>query len=70
MAGVTSSEPQPGSDLRGFTTVPVDRGDHFVPSGTKGLISRVEEAYGFVVFGKIVGVETGLSHATIGPHCR
>ncbi|GAA2266261.1 MULTISPECIES: acyl-CoA dehydrogenase family protein [Kitasatospora] len=57
LAGVASSEPQSGSDLRGFTTLLVDHGDHFVLSGTKGLISRVEEAYGFVVFCKLVGRE-------------
>ncbi|MFE6686062.1 acyl-CoA dehydrogenase family protein [Streptomyces sp. NPDC057743] len=55
LAGVASSEPQSGSDLRGFRTVLIDHGDHLVLSGTKGLISRVEEAYGFVVFGKLVG---------------
>ncbi|MEU1408317.1 acyl-CoA dehydrogenase [Streptomyces sp. NPDC005728] len=54
LAGVASSEPQSGSDLRDFRTVLVDHGDHFVLSGTKGLISRIKEACGFVVFGKIV----------------
>ncbi|MEU9480416.1 acyl-CoA dehydrogenase [Streptomyces sp. NPDC048191] len=61
LAGVASSEPQSGSDLRGFRTVLVDHGDRLVLSGTKGLISRVAEACGFVVFGKIVdraGAET------------
>ncbi|MFI9270961.1 acyl-CoA dehydrogenase family protein [Kitasatospora sp. NPDC052896] len=54
LVGVASSEPHSGSDLRGFRTLLVDHGDHFVLSGTKGLISRVEEAYGFVVFCKLV----------------
>ncbi|MFI9322057.1 acyl-CoA dehydrogenase family protein [Kitasatospora aureofaciens] len=54
LAGIASSEPHSGSDLRGFRTVLVDHGDHFTLSGSKGLISRVEEAYGFVVFCKLV----------------
>ncbi|GAB2714264.1 acyl-CoA dehydrogenase family protein [Kitasatospora kifunensis] len=57
LAGVASSEPQSGSDLRGFRTVLVDHGDHYTLSGSKGLISRVEEAYGFVVFAKIITPE-------------
>lgn len=57
LAGVASSEPQSGSDLRGFRTVLVDHGDHYVLSGSKGLISRVEEACGFVVFCKIAEPE-------------
>ncbi|MDH6136828.1 alkylation response protein AidB-like acyl-CoA dehydrogenase [Kitasatospora sp. MAA4] len=54
LVGVAASEPQSGSDLRGFRTVLVDHGDHFVLSGSKGLLSRVEEAYGFVVFCKLI----------------
>ncbi|MFI7099732.1 acyl-CoA dehydrogenase family protein [Streptomyces sp. NPDC050161] len=54
LAGVASSEPHSGSDLRGFVTVLADRGDHYALSGSKGLISRIEEACGFVVFAKIV----------------
>ncbi|MCQ4082436.1 acyl-CoA dehydrogenase [Streptomyces sp. RB6PN25] len=54
LAGVASSEPHSGSDLGGLRTVALDHGDHLVLSGTKGLISRVEEATGFVVFCKIV----------------
>ncbi|MFJ9770301.1 acyl-CoA dehydrogenase family protein [Kitasatospora sp. NPDC101157] len=54
LAGIAASEPHSGSDLRGFRTVLVDHGDHFTLSGSKGLISRVEEAYGFVVFCKLV----------------
>lgn len=54
LAGVASSEPHSGSDLRGFETVLVDHGDHFTLSGSKGLISRIEEACGFVVLCKIV----------------
>ncbi|WP_225882125.1 acyl-CoA dehydrogenase [Streptomyces aureocirculatus] len=54
LAGVASSEPHSGSDLRGLRTVAVDHGDHLLLSGTKGLISRVQEATGFVVFCKIV----------------
>ncbi|MEY9949828.1 acyl-CoA dehydrogenase family protein [Kitasatospora sp. GAS1066B] len=54
LAGVASSEPHSGSDLRGFRTVLVDHGDHFLLSGSKGLISRVEEACGFVVFCKLI----------------
>lgn len=54
LAGVASSEPHSGSDLRGLRTVAVDHGDHLVLSGTKGLVSRVEEAVGFVVFCKVV----------------
>ncbi|MEO3764367.1 acyl-CoA dehydrogenase [Streptomyces sp. B8F3] len=57
LAGVASSEPHSGSDLRGLRTVAVDHGDHLVLSGTKGLVSRVEEAVGFVVFCKVVGPE-------------
>ncbi|MFJ2258817.1 acyl-CoA dehydrogenase family protein [Streptomyces sp. NPDC087844] len=57
LAGVASSEPHSGSDLRGLRTVAVDHGDHLVLSGTKGLVSRVEEAIGFVVFCKVVGPE-------------
>ncbi|GAA3309739.1 hypothetical protein GCM10020295_75180 [Streptomyces cinereospinus] len=54
LAGVASSEPHSGSDLRGLRTVAVDHGDHLLLSGTKGLVSRVEEAAGFVVFCKMV----------------
>lgn len=54
LAGVASSEPQSGSDLRGFRATLVDHGGHYTLSGSKGLISRVEEACGFVVFAKIV----------------
>ncbi|MDH6108389.1 alkylation response protein AidB-like acyl-CoA dehydrogenase [Kitasatospora sp. MAP12-15] len=54
LVGVAASEPHSGSDLRGFRTVLVDHGDHFTLSGSKGLLSRVEEAYGFVVFCKLV----------------
>ncbi|MBV6700328.1 acyl-CoA dehydrogenase [Kitasatospora aureofaciens] len=54
LAGIASSEPHSGSDLRGFRTVLVDHGDHYTLSGSKGLISRVEEAYGFVVFCKLI----------------
>ncbi|MGC0314677.1 acyl-CoA dehydrogenase family protein [Kitasatospora acidiphila] len=54
LVGIAASEPHSGSDLRGFRTVLVDHGDHFTLSGSKGLISRVEEAYGFVVFCKLV----------------
>ncbi|GAA2657516.1 hypothetical protein GCM10010400_13860 [Streptomyces aculeolatus] len=57
LAGVASSEPHSGSDLRGLRTVAVDHGDHLVLSGTKGLVSRVEEAVGFVVFCKVVAPE-------------
>jgi cyclohexanecarboxyl-CoA dehydrogenase len=57
LAGVASSEPHSGSDLRGLRTVAVDHGDHLLLSGTKGLVSRVEEAIGFVVFCKVVGPE-------------
>ncbi|MCF1593503.1 acyl-CoA dehydrogenase family protein [Streptomyces muensis] len=57
LAGVASSEPHSGSDLRGLRTVAVDHGDHLLLSGTKGLVSRVEEATGFVVFCKVVGPE-------------
>ncbi|MFH8466696.1 acyl-CoA dehydrogenase family protein [Streptomyces sp. NPDC017991] len=64
LAGVASSEPHSGSDLRGLRTVAVDHGDHLVLSGTKGLVSRVEEAIGFVVFCKVVGPEqTGMTVA-------
>ncbi|MGA5821542.1 acyl-CoA dehydrogenase family protein [Kitasatospora sp. NPDC094028] len=54
LAGVAASEPHSGSDLRGFRTVLVDHGDHYTLAGSKGLISRVEEAYGFVVFCRLV----------------
>ncbi|TGB08255.1 acyl-CoA dehydrogenase [Streptomyces sp. MZ04] len=54
LVGVASSEPQSGSDLRGFETIVVDHDDHLVLSGRKGLISRVEESIGFVVFCKLV----------------
>ncbi|MFF0725364.1 acyl-CoA dehydrogenase family protein [Streptomyces sp. NPDC004134] len=57
LAGVASSEPHSGSDLRGLRTVAADHGDHLVLSGTKGLVSRVEEAVGFVVFCKVVAPE-------------
>ncbi|WP_244206867.1 acyl-CoA dehydrogenase family protein [Streptomyces swartbergensis] len=57
LAGVASSEPHSGSDLRGLRTVAVDHGDHLLLSGTKGLVSRVEEATGFVVFCKVVDPE-------------
>ncbi|AZM50241.1 acyl-CoA dehydrogenase [Streptomyces sp. WAC 06738] len=57
LAGVASSEPHSGSDLRGLRTVAVDHGDHLLVSGTKGLVSRVEEAVGFVVFCKVVAPE-------------
>lgn len=55
LAGVASSEPHSGSDLRGLRTLAVDHGGHLVLYGTKGLVSRVEEAIGFVVFCKVVG---------------
>ncbi|MGF1430025.1 acyl-CoA dehydrogenase family protein [Kitasatospora sp. LaBMicrA B282] len=54
LVGIAASEPHSGSDLRGFRTVLVDHGDRFLLSGTKGLISRVEESCGFVVFAKLV----------------
>ncbi|BCL26690.1 acyl-CoA dehydrogenase family protein [Streptomyces aurantiacus] len=57
LAGVASSEPHSGSDLRGLRTVAVDHGDHLLLSGTKGLVSRVEEAVGFVVFCKVLRPE-------------
>jgi cyclohexanecarboxyl-CoA dehydrogenase len=57
VAGVASSEPHSGSDLRGLRTVAVDHGDHLLLTGTKGLVGRVEEAIGFVVFCKVVGPE-------------
>ncbi|MER6346584.1 acyl-CoA dehydrogenase family protein [Streptomyces sp. NPDC001595] len=57
LAGVASSEPHSGSDLRGLRTLAVDHGDHLRLSGTKGLVSRVEEATGFVVFCKVIGPE-------------
>lgn len=57
LAGVASSEPHSGSDLRGLRTVAVDHGDHLLVSGTKGLVSRVDEATGFVVFCKVVKPE-------------
>lgn len=57
LAGVASSEPHSGSDLRGLRTVAVDHGDHLLLSGTKGLVGRVEEATGFVVFCKVLGPE-------------
>ncbi|MGW0822971.1 acyl-CoA dehydrogenase family protein [Streptomyces sp. NPDC002845] len=57
LAGVASSEPHSGSDVRGLRTVAVDHGDHLLLSGTKGLVSRVEEATGFVVFCKVIGPE-------------
>jgi cyclohexanecarboxyl-CoA dehydrogenase len=57
LAGVASSEPHSGSDLRGLRTVAVDHGDHFVLSGMKGLVGRVDEATGFVVFCKVVPSE-------------
>jgi cyclohexanecarboxyl-CoA dehydrogenase len=53
LAGIASSEPHSGSDLRGFRTVLADHGDHLVLNGVKGLISRVKEACGFVVFAKL-----------------
>ncbi|MEU2245581.1 acyl-CoA dehydrogenase [Streptomyces sp. NPDC019224] len=64
LAGVASSEPHSGSDLRGLRTVAVDHGDHLLLSGTKGLVSRVEEASGFVVFCKVVGPGQAAAHDT------
>ena len=57
LAGVASSEPHSGSDLCGLRTVAVDHGGHLLLSGTKGLVSRVVEATGFVVFCKVLTPE-------------
>ncbi|MFD7705908.1 acyl-CoA dehydrogenase family protein [Streptomyces sp. NPDC059785] len=70
LAGVASSEPHSGSDLRGLRTVAVDHGDHLLLSGTKGLVSRVEEATGFVVFCKVVGPEQAVAADTDGTWLR
>ncbi|QEU89837.1 acyl-CoA dehydrogenase family protein [Streptomyces kanamyceticus] len=63
LVGVAVSEPQSGSDLRGLRTVAVDHDDHLVLSGTKGFISRVQEAVGFVVFCKILTADSGRARA-------
>jgi cyclohexanecarboxyl-CoA dehydrogenase len=70
LAGVASSEPHSGSDLRGLRTVAVDHGGHLLLSGTKGLVSRVEEATGFVVFCKVVGPEQAAAQDTDGAWLR
>ncbi|GAB2804134.1 acyl-CoA dehydrogenase family protein [Streptomyces daliensis] len=70
VAGVASSEPHSGSDLRGLRTIAVDYGDHLLLSGTKGLVSRVEEAVGFVVFCKVVGPEQAAAADTDGAALR
>ncbi|MEV0634080.1 acyl-CoA dehydrogenase [Streptomyces sp. NPDC050619] len=70
LAGVASSEPHSGSDLRGLRTVAVDHGDHLLLSGTKGLVSRVEEATGFIVFCKVVGPEQAAVRDTDGAWLR
>ncbi|MGW0472439.1 acyl-CoA dehydrogenase family protein [Streptomyces coeruleorubidus] len=70
LAGVASSEPHSGSDLRGLRTVAVDQGDHLLLSGTKGLVSRVEEATGFVVFCKVVGPEQAAGRDADGAWLR
>ncbi|MFH8492717.1 acyl-CoA dehydrogenase family protein [Streptomyces coeruleorubidus] len=70
LAGVASSEPHSGSDLRGLRTVAVDQGDHLLLSGTKGLVSRVEEATGFVVFCKVVGPEQAAGQDADGAWLR
>nr|WP_206441706.1 acyl-CoA dehydrogenase [Streptomyces boncukensis] len=70
LAGVASSEPHSGSDLRGLRTVAVDHGDHLLLSGRKGLISRVEEASGFVVFCKVIAPEQAAVLAVDGTEMR
>ncbi|MFF3346580.1 acyl-CoA dehydrogenase family protein [Streptomyces sp. NPDC002779] len=70
LAGVASSEPHSGSDLRGLRTVAVDQGDHLLLSGTKGLVSRVEEATGFVVFCKLVTPEQAAGRDADGSWLR
>ncbi|MCT9138487.1 acyl-CoA dehydrogenase family protein [Streptomyces violarus] len=70
LAGVASSEPHSGSDLRGLRTVAVDHGDHLLLSGTKGLVSRVDEATGFVVFCKVVRPEQAAAQDADGAWLR
>ncbi|GAA2140928.1 acyl-CoA dehydrogenase family protein [Streptomyces synnematoformans] len=66
LAGVAASEPHSGSDLRGLRTAAVEHGDHLVLSGTKGLVGRVDEAVGFVVFCKVVTPEQAAALAADG----
>lgn len=52
LVGAAVSEPQAGSDLHGLSTVAITHDTHLLLNGTKGLISRVREAHGFIVFCK------------------
>ncbi|MGH3874563.1 MAG: acyl-CoA dehydrogenase family protein [Pseudonocardiaceae bacterium] len=52
LVGVASTEPSGGTDLAGLSCRVAQRGRRWVLTGSKGLLSRIDESVGFVVFAK------------------
>jgi alkylation response protein AidB-like acyl-CoA dehydrogenase len=57
LLSICMTEPHAGTDVAAYTSNVARRGDKFVLSGEKSLVSRAEEASAFVVFARIDGQE-------------
>jgi alkylation response protein AidB-like acyl-CoA dehydrogenase len=52
LVGVASTEPSGGTDLAGLSCRVAEHAGRWVLNGSKGLLSRIDESEGFVVFAK------------------